>query len=94
MIWTYDDAQKVWNLMENDAITARIFLKNKEKQKKQFLAKSLIPSIYTSSKTFNKLTRSNKSWKTTNKKFKTNEEREQYIDIKKREIIKYIKNFI
>lgn len=93
MIWSYIEDKNVWELKENDDTVSRIFVKDKDGQKNKFTTKVLIASIYTKSKTFNKLTKSKKNWKSKNRKFSTEDERASYIEIKKADIIKYLVNF-
>ena len=93
MIWSYNEDKKVWILSDNDSIAAKIFLKDKEGQINAFVAKTLISSIYSSNRTFKKLTQSNKNWKSKIRKFKTKEDREDYINIKKSAVIKQLETF-
>ena len=92
MIWSYNKEKEVWILSDSDLVIAKIFLKNKTAQPNGFIAKTLVSSIYTSKKTFNKLTKSNKNWKSKTKKFKTIEERHNYLDIKKSALLRQVES--
>ncbi len=93
MIWSYNSEKKVWDLKDGESTVARIFIKEKTQQINGYIAKTLISSIYTAGQTFKKLTKSNKNWKSYTKKFKTNEERDNYVNIKKEAVLKYLENF-
>lgn len=93
MIWSYNTEKQAWILSDSDSVVAKIFLKDKSTQINGYIAKTLISSIYTSKGTFRRLTQSNKDWKSKTKKFKTSEERQKYLDIKKSALIRQINNF-
>lgn len=90
MKWLFDDEKNVWNLYDNSSIIARIFIKEKPENKRKFLAKTLIASVYFGAQTFTRLTKKNKEWKVTQRKFHTREEMEKYLEAKKIAVLKLI----
>lgn len=90
MEWSFDRDKEVWNLKDGNSDLARIFVKNKMEQSNSFTARVLISSIYCSKKKFKSLSKANKSWQSKYRKFKTEKAREDYVKLKKEEILKII----
>lgn len=93
MNWSYNESKQVWELLDSGSAVAKIFLKEKDNPVFKYFAKTLISSVYTSSKTFGKLNKSGKEWKSSSRKFKTNEDRMAYIEIRKDAVKRRIEKF-
>ncbi len=93
MQWIYVQDKKIWDLMDGSSVAARLILKEKTEQPNAYLVKTLIASVYTAGKVFHRLTRRKKSWKSSNRKFKTAEQRDRYIEVKKQAVRSYLENY-
>ena len=93
MIWSYNDNKRAWELKDDASSVAVIYMTDMDNPVNRYVAKTALSSIYTGSKVFDRLTRKGKEWKTCRRKFRTPEERDAYVEIKKIEVKKYIESF-
>lgn len=93
MDWSYNESKKAWELLDSGSAVAKIFLKEKDNPVLKYAAKTLISSVYTSSRTFDRLNRSGKEWKSSLRKFKTGEELAAYVEARKDAVKRRIEKF-
>ena len=91
MDWKHDQSNNCWVLGSGDEFASKIYIKIKENQVNKYIAKTIIHSVYLGSKQFKKLDKSGKNCKSKIRKFKTKEELDKYIEIKKKDILKIVK---
>lgn len=89
MDWKYNLAKQVHELQDKNIVLARIYVKNKT-GKYAYRTKTLLSSLYINQQKQQALLRKNKEWLVQNQKFLTEAERSQYIERKKKEVLKYI----
>ncbi|MBN2381397.1 hypothetical protein JXQ70_00805 [bacterium] len=90
MEWKEIPSEKKWVLQDNGDVAAVIFCLEKEKVKKKYQTKTLISAIYLGKKRFSRLEKRHKDWLSTRRAFISLSEREAYLNVKKKEILKYI----
>ena len=83
MIWSYNDNKRAWELKDDESSVAVIYMTDKDNPVNRYVAKTALSSVYTEGK----------EWKTCRRKFRTPEERDAYVEIKKIEVKKYIESF-
>ena len=91
MDWKHDQINNCWILSDNTEIVSKIYIKTKENQINKYIVKTILQSVYLGSKKFKKLEKTGKNWYSKIRKFKTQKEVDDYIEIKKKEILKIVK---
>lgn len=95
MEWNYDSINKEWSLSDGNDIFCKVCIKKNEKAPVNKLkTKVLIHKMLCGKKKSYKMTKKNNTWYCIKeKRFNNNEEMEVYIDTKRKELLRYLKNF-
>ena len=91
MDWKLDQINNCWVLSDNTEIVSKIYIKIKENQINKYIVKTILQSVYLGSKKFKKLENKGNNWDSKIRKFKTKDEVDKYIEIKKKDILKIVK---
>jgi len=92
MDWTFDHARNGYVLQDAGTPLARIYLKETGAPRNRFRVRTLVSFLYFSSPRQKRLERARKEWVATVRKFSTRDQALLYIDAKKTETVRFIRN--
>lgn len=90
MKWNVDLSRNTHILEDSGSHLAKVFLKETGAPRNRFRVKTLISFLYFSATRQKQLERAGRDWEVTVKKFDSLERAEKYIEVKKREVSRFI----